>query len=247
MSKKDNGYKLSRDWFDFSFDNPEKIRPIHSAIYFFAVEHCNRLGWKEKFGFPTQMAMEAIGVKNWRTYNKALNDLVEWGFIEMVQKSKNQYSSCIICLCKKYIGTVEAGTESLDKALSKHGQKHVNSTVVIDKQTNKEQTNKEQSVYSFSEFWDDYDKKKEKKKSESKYNRLSEKDRELIKEFIPIYKAHQPNEEFRKNPTTFLNNEVWNDDWSAYPPQTKKQNNGKENRTEKYVRRVSELIGEDDF
>jgi len=136
MSKKLTGYELSRQWFDFSFDNPEKIRPIHSAIYFFAIEHCNRLGWKEKFGFPTQMAMEAIGVKNWRTYNKGLTDLIDWGFIELIEKSKNQYSSCIICLCKKYNSTVG----SLDKALSKHGQDHIQDhgsiTVGINKQYN---------------------------------------------------------------------------------------------------------------
>jgi len=143
-----NGYQLSRQWFDFSFDNPEKIRPIHSAVYFFAIEHCNRLGWKEKFGFPTQMAMEAIGVKNWRTYNKALKDLVEWGFIELIEKSKNQYSSCIICLCKKYNSTEEASTKSLDKALSNHGQKHRNITVGINKQYNN--ITKEQGTSSVS-------------------------------------------------------------------------------------------------
>jgi hypothetical protein len=142
MNEKINGYKLSRNWFNYAFDNPEKIRPIHTAIYFFAIEHCNRLGWKEKFGFPTQMAMEAIGIKNWRTYNNALTDLVDWGFLDLIEKSKNQYSSCTIRLCKKGKSTVEA----LDKALSKHGQKQVNSTVVIDKQTNKEQTNKERNV-----------------------------------------------------------------------------------------------------
>ncbi|HDZ04867.1 hypothetical protein LCGC14_0371110 [marine sediment metagenome] len=71
-----NGYELSRDWFDFCFENPERTRPIHTAIYFFAIEHCNRLGWKEKFGFPSQMVMEAIGVKNWRTYSKAFNKVV---------------------------------------------------------------------------------------------------------------------------------------------------------------------------
>ncbi len=73
-----NGYELSRKWFDFAFENSEKIKPAHTAVYFFAIEHCNRLGWKEKFGFPSQMCMEAIGVKNWRTYSNTLNDLVEW-------------------------------------------------------------------------------------------------------------------------------------------------------------------------
>ena len=91
-------YTFQRRWWDFCFDNPEKIKPIHSAILWFAVEHCNRLGWKEKFGFPSQMVMEAIGVKNWRTYSKALNELEKFRFITFIQRSKNQYSSNIISL-----------------------------------------------------------------------------------------------------------------------------------------------------
>ena len=66
-----NGYNLSRDWFDFCFENPEKIAPAHTAVYFFVIEHCNRLGWKPKFGLPTMMTMEAIGIKNYRTFAKA--------------------------------------------------------------------------------------------------------------------------------------------------------------------------------
>lgn len=134
-----NGYELSRAWFDFCFENPEKVRPIHSAIYFFAIEHCNRLGWKEKFGFPSQMVMEAIGVKNWRTYSGALNELVSWNFIKMIETSKNQYSSNIIAIVK----ITKASTKALDKALQKHGTKHSQSTVSIDKQYNNKQYNKE--------------------------------------------------------------------------------------------------------
>lgn len=209
-----NSYSLSRSWFNFSFDNPEKIRPTHGALYFFAIEHCNRLGWKDKFGFPTQMAMEAIGIKNWRTYNSALTDLVDWGFIELIEKSKNQYSSCIIRLCKKGNSTVEA----LDKALSKHAQKQVNSTVVIDKQTNKEQGTNKQVIYSFDEFWDDYDYKKGKKTSEKRWKNIADKDKQLIKEFIPIYKAHVDSIDYldMKHPATFLNQETWKDDWDEY-------------------------------
>lgn len=139
MSEDITGYKLSRQWFDFCFENPEKMRPIHTALYFFAIEHCNRLGWKKKFGFPSQMAMEAVGVKNWRTYIKAFNDLVDWGFFELIEKSKNQYSSNIIAIVKN----TKAHTKALDKALQKHSQKHYKSTVGIYKQgtMNKEQGN----------------------------------------------------------------------------------------------------------
>lgn len=137
-----NSYDLSRAWFNYCFDNPEKIRPIHTAIYMFSIEHCNRLGWKEKFGFPSQMVMEAIGVKNWRTYSKALADLVEWKFIIMIETSKNQYSSNIIAIVKNTKAPTKAPTKALDKALQKHSTKQGQSTVSIDKQVNKEQRTK---------------------------------------------------------------------------------------------------------
>lgn len=138
-----NSYELSREWFDWCFENPHKINTNHSAIYFFAIEHCNRLGWKKTFGFPTRMVMEAVGIKNWRTYSKALNELVDFGFIQMIETSKNQHSSNIIAIVKN----TKANTKALDKALSKHSTKHSQSSVVIDKQYNNITNNKETSVY----------------------------------------------------------------------------------------------------
>src|SRR5690606_18926228 len=117
-------YSLSRAFWDFSFENPDKVRPNHIALYFFSVEHCNRLGWKQKFGLPTSMAMEAIGVKSYNTYIAAFKDLVDWGFFELVQKSKNQYSSNVIALLKNG----KALDKSLDKALIKHTSKQSEST-----------------------------------------------------------------------------------------------------------------------
>lgn len=119
-----NGYELSRVWFDWCFVNPEKIKPNHSALYFFAIEHCNRLGWKEKFGLPTSMAMEALGMKSYNTYKDTLTDLVEWGFIKMVEKSKNQYSANIVALSNFN----KAVNKALDKALLKHASKQSEST-----------------------------------------------------------------------------------------------------------------------
>ena len=140
-----NSYELSRNWFNYCFDNPEKVKPSHTAVYFFAIEHCNRLGWKEKFGFPSQMVMEAVGIKNWRTYSKVLNDLVDFGFIKMIEISKNQYSSNIIAIVKN----TKAPTKALDKALQKHSTKQGQSTVSINKQYNKEQ---ETSVHTHESF-----------------------------------------------------------------------------------------------
>jgi hypothetical protein len=128
------GYELSRDWFDFCFENPDKISPTHTAMYFFIIEHCNRLGWKEKFGLPMEMTKDAIGIKNYRTFTNTFNDLVEWGFIKVIQKSKNQYSSNIIAIVKNTI----ASTKALDKAMQKQLQKQVHGIVGIDKPLNQE-------------------------------------------------------------------------------------------------------------
>jgi putative lipoic acid-binding regulatory protein len=130
-----NSYELSRNWFNYCFENPERIKPNHSALFFFAIEHCNRLGWKEKFGFPSQMVMEALGIKNWRTYSKTLNELEDFGFIKIIERSKNQYSSNIIAIVKN----AKADTKALDKALQKHSTKQGQSIVSIIKQYNKEQ------------------------------------------------------------------------------------------------------------
>lgn len=65
------------------------------------------------------------------------------------------------------------------------------------------------SVYPFESFWDDYDKKVDRVKSENRYSKVDEEDRLKIKAFIPKYKLSQPDKQFRKNPVTFLNNKSW--------------------------------------
>ncbi len=139
-----NSYDLSRKWFDWTFENPERINPNHTALYFFIIEHCNRLGWKEKFGLPTTMAKEAIGIRSYNTYINTLNDLVQFGFINLIEKSKNQYSSNIIALSN----FDKAPDKALDKALIKHGTKQRESISSINKQETKEQI----YIPEFAEF-----------------------------------------------------------------------------------------------
>jgi hypothetical protein len=209
-----NGYDLSRNWFNWCFDNPEKITPSHTALYFFCIEHCNRLGWKEKFGLPTTMAKEAIGIRSYNTYIKTLNDLIDFGFIKMVEKSKNQYSSNIIALSKFN----KAHDKALDKALIKHTTKQCESTVQsidsIDKQVT---INKEQRTILFSEFWELYDKKVGSKTLlEKKWIKLTDFEREQIMVYLPKYKKTQPDKQYRKNPETFLNQRGWEHELIGY-------------------------------
>ena len=146
-----NGYDLSRAFVDWAFENPSKVRPIHWAVYFFAIEHCNRLGWKQEFGLPSYMTMEAIGVKKHATFASALKDLEDWGFISLIERSKNQYTANIITL-NAMPKNGKAQGKALDKARSKHREKHGQSTgsgmVAIDKQENPKTLNPKTPLYS---------------------------------------------------------------------------------------------------
>jgi hypothetical protein len=76
--------------------------------------------------------MLAIGIKNRRTYYKALNDLVEWGFIEMLTKSTNQHTASIIALSSACVKNAQASP--------RHIHKQVPGTAPIDKLLKQEET-----------------------------------------------------------------------------------------------------------
>lgn len=65
---------------------------------------------------------------------------------------------------------------------------------------------------AFNIFWNLYDKKVGKSKSEKKWNKLSLKDQKSILEYLPKYKHAQQDKKFRKNPETFFNNRSWEDE-----------------------------------
>lgn len=75
-------------------------------------------------------------------------------------------------------------------------------------------TNKEviHQKIDFMIFWNLYDKKVGKPKSEKKWYKLSLDEQKKIIEYIPKYKISQPNKVYRKNPETFFNNRSWEDE-----------------------------------
>jgi hypothetical protein len=111
-----NSYQLTRKWFDFVGNNPDKVKPQHLAIYMLAIEHCNRLGWSKEFAFPSSYAMNYTGIATYKTYIKALNDLIEFGFIRMVKKTRNQFSSNIIALVFNE-NDFEKSSKAIDRAI----------------------------------------------------------------------------------------------------------------------------------
>ncbi len=94
-------YDYLKNWFDFSFTNKDKVKPIHGIIYLWQVELNNRLRWQDKFSSPSTQTMDACGINCYASYKRAFDDLVAWGFIKIVKPSINQYQANIISLPKK--------------------------------------------------------------------------------------------------------------------------------------------------
>ena len=185
-----NIFELNRFFWNFAFNNPEKIKPNHCAIYYFSLEHCNRLGWKKKFGFPTSMVLEATGIKSYSVYKKAFDELVSYGFFEVIEYSKNQYSSNIIALKENYKALDKALDKSLDKAFIKHATKQSESTIQsidsIDKQytINNKTNNIEERKLKFADTLKPF---------------ISNYSKELIRDFYNYWtEQNQSNTKFKK-------------------------------------------------
>lgn len=225
-----NGYYYQRSWFDFSFENQDKVTPVHTAMYLWFVELNNRMGWVEKFASPASQTMAAIGIKSYNTYIKIFKDLISFGIIKEVTPSINQYTACIIALSNFNNPQNNAHTNALDKSLMNQIQNHGESS----KQTNdsiiKQKTKKQQikepitikplelafvneviiEKIKFIVFWDLYDKKLgDKKGVEKKWDLLSIDIQEEIIKMLPNYIASIKDKQFQPYPATFLNQERW--------------------------------------
>ncbi len=106
---------LTSLWFDFSMNNPDKVRPIHTAIYLWQIELNERLKGLSKFASPPIETMCACAINNYKTYKTAFDELVKFGFIEVVQESKNQNQGLIIALVKNTKALTKAKNSVLVK------------------------------------------------------------------------------------------------------------------------------------
>lgn len=66
---------------------------------------------------------------------------------------------------------------------------------------------------TFEDFWNLYDLKKgDKDKIKKKFDDLTQKVKEDIMNYLPLYIKSTPDKQYRKHPETFINNKSWNDE-----------------------------------
>jgi hypothetical protein len=107
-----NGYVCSRAWYDFAYENPKRIKPIHHAIVHWIFEKANESEWSEEFQLPTVEACTILGITDRDTYQKAFKELIDFGAVKITQESQGRYiarwvtlETCSIYLPKKQVGT----------------------------------------------------------------------------------------------------------------------------------------------
>lgn len=97
-----NGYQLTRQWFEWRFNNPGKLSSAHAELYFYIVDRWNYFGQKPEFGLPRLHTMEVLSIGSRNTYKKLFGDLIEHGFIKLIRESCNQYHHASIIALSKF-------------------------------------------------------------------------------------------------------------------------------------------------
>lgn len=120
---------------------------------------------------------------------------------------------------KKYISMLNA--EGLSERVLKGYTKGIETLQEKEKEKEEEKEGdtqgEKESCFSFSDFWEMYDKKTDLKKAKAKYEKISETKRAIIKAKLPAYIASTPDKQYRKLATTWLNGECWNDEVEVKP------------------------------
>jgi len=149
-----NGYQLTDAWFEFRFQHPDKVTHAHTELYFYLLYHWNKLSQKEKFGLPSGVTMEATGIRNYKTYSKCLKDLVEFGFIKIIQEAKNQHQAVVVAWGKN----TKADTEALPEALTKAQYETLPNIVELNNNRTIELNQEQSNILDLSSFESKYDK-----------------------------------------------------------------------------------------
>ena len=104
--------------------------------------------------------------------------------------------------------TLDEGVKLAETRKMSHSEKNV-APLAVSVNVNDNVNVTINSIFSFERFWNLYDKKVDRVKTEKKWSNLKDKDKSDIMAYLPKYNKSQPVKKYRKNPMTFLNNEIW--------------------------------------
>ncbi len=155
----------------------------------------------ERFGTSRKAFFEGnyIILPNWPK-NQNLNT-------NMKKAVENEFDTLPIWLKEKILGNHSKGLGNGYLTI-RNGLQTLRGIEVKAELEGEEKNNNEE--IDFEKFWDLYDKKVgDKQKIKNKWKKLSVTVQKEIMEYIPRYRAAQPDKKYRKNPETFFNQKGW--------------------------------------
>jgi hypothetical protein len=240
MKPRINIYEQISSFYSFVYENPNKVNKSHVALYMFLLNQNNRSNWSEWFKLPYDLAMAGACIGSKATYYKCLNELQSWKLIKY-KKGENDYKApqiSILVLSKSEPLTVPLSepltvpltgqlseqlsvlltgkidilitnnykliTDNIKKWIKKELDSIGQSELVLDEVNLREQ--------QFDWFWETYGKKVGKDIAKPKFMKLKDEDIVKILDHVPKYVASKPDRQFRKDPSTYINQKTWNDE-----------------------------------
>jgi len=144
---------------------------------------------------------------NESTVQKRMKKLESMG--NLIMQSNTHYSIVSICNWETY----------QDNDIKKEQQKYQPSNNQVSTKYQPSNTDKndkndknDKKNILFENFWKMYDKKKGKADASRKWDKLSQKDIDLIFKHVPKYVNDTPDVKYRKDASTYLNQKVWLDE-----------------------------------
>lgn len=129
------------------------------------------------------------------------------GSIQDAYIRRNNNCMTFESLCKHLLGLGITLTELPIKKTNSNTQSKVKDTI---KKENKEAAQSEIEIFpTFKNFYDLYQKKIDPELAERSWNKISQKEKEEIMKYIPLYIASEPDKQFRRNPSVFINKKTW--------------------------------------
>ena len=173
----------------------QQEKPIKTTVLKTQLKVGKRLGRCWEF----MESIELISSNNGETFNK---QLINFSGKYAIKKEKNKIR---ISEWRKN----QELTKNVTCYESVCNDPKVNKSKVKESKEIIENTN---TIFSFDEFWETYNKKTGRANCERIYARLKDKDYAKIKETLPIYLASVKDKQFLKNPQTYLNGKCWEDE-----------------------------------
>ena len=167
---------------------------------------------------------------------ESFNSLIEEGFIdveeERVSKSlTNSQNGKLGGRPRKAKQNPNKPTALISLSESKPNQSQLEEKRGEEKREEKKRVNKEKTACAekealFFNFWETYDKSRNKEKVKTKFFKLKNQEIEKIFETLPAYVKSTPDKKFRKDPLTYLNQKTFEDEIIANTGQTGNQSKG---------------------